>query len=57
MKFIVRKYYSGFCSYEVDAIDEESAYEKTKSSPINENEILSSLEAWKDCDEVTPCND
>jgi hypothetical protein len=57
MKFIVRKYYSGFCSYEVDAADEESAYEKTKSSPVNENEILSSLEAWKDCDEVTPCND
>ena len=57
MKFIVIKYYSGFCSYQVDETDEESAYEKTKSSPINENEILSSLEAWKDCDEVVPYND
>jgi hypothetical protein len=57
MKFIVTKYFSGFCSYRVDATDEESAYEKTRSLPINGNEILSSLEAWKDCDEVTPCND
>lgn len=53
MKFTVRKYYSGFCSYEVEAADEESAYEKVKSLPIVENEILSSLEEWEDCHEVT----
>jgi hypothetical protein len=52
MKFIVRKYFSGFCSYEVDAANEEFAYEKAKSLPLKENEILSSLEEWQDCDEV-----
>jgi len=57
MKFIVRKYFSGFCSYEVDAEDEESAYEKTNGLPIDENEIINSLEAWNDCDEVIPTND
>ena len=52
MKFIVRKYFSGFCSYEVDAANEEFAYEKAKNLPLKENEILSSLEEWQDCDEV-----
>lgn len=54
MKFLVRKYFSCFCSYEVDAEDEESAYEKTNGLPIDENEVVNSLEAWKDCDEVIP---
>jgi len=54
MKFIVRKYFSGFCSYEVDAPDKEYAYEKTKSLPVKEDEILNSLEEWKECDEVIP---
>ena len=52
MKFIVRRYFSGFCTYEVDAVDEISAHEKAKTLPIDENAILNSLEAWKDCDEV-----
>lgn len=57
MKFIVRKYFSGFCSYEVDTTNEESAYEKAKELPIDEYEILSSLEEWEDCDEVIPEDD
>lgn len=57
MKFIVRKYFSGFCSYEIDAEDKKSAYEKTNGLPIDENEIINSLEAWKNCDEVIPTND
>ena len=52
MKFIVRKYCSGFCTYEVDAEDEISAYEKSKSLPIDDNQILNSLEEWEDCNEV-----
>ena len=52
MKFIVRKYFSGFCTYEVDAEDEISAYEKSKSLPIDDNQILNSLEEWEDCNEV-----
>jgi len=57
MKFIVRKYFTSFCSYEIDAADEESAYDKTKGLPIDSIEILNSLEAWKDCDEVIPIHD
>jgi len=52
LKFIVRKYFSGFCTYEVDAEDEISAYEKSKSLPIDDNQILNSLEEWEDCNEV-----
>lgn len=57
MKFIVRRYFSGFCSYEIDADDEISAYEKAKALPIDEDEILRTLEDWKECDEVIPEND
>lgn len=52
MKFLVRRYFSGFCCYEIDADDEISAYEKAKYLSINEAEILSNLEGWEDCDEV-----
>lgn len=52
MKFIVRRYFSGYCSYEIDAEDENMAYEKAKSLPIDENEILDTLEDWEECDEV-----
>jgi hypothetical protein len=54
MKFIVKKYFSGFCSYGVDAPDKEAAYEKAKSLPLKEDEILNSLEEWKECGEVIP---
>ncbi len=40
MKFNVRKYYSGYCSYEVEAKNENQAYVATKKLPINYEEIL-----------------
>ena len=52
MKFIVRRYFSGFCSYEINADSETSAYEKAKALPINKNEILGNLEDWENCNEV-----
>lgn len=52
MKFFVRRYFSGFCTYEINADDEDLAYEKAKNLPIDEAEILSNLEGWEDCDEV-----
>lgn len=57
MKFSVRRFFSGFCSYEIDADDEISAYEKAKALLIDEDEILSTLKDWKECDEVIPEND
>jgi len=52
MKFLVRRYFSSFCTYEINTDDEHSAYEKAKYLPIDEAEILSNLEGWEDCDEV-----
>lgn len=52
MKFLVRKYFSGFCSYEIDADDGNMAYEKAINLPIDEGEILSTLENWEECNEV-----
>lgn len=53
MKFLIRRYFSGFCTYEIDADDEHLAYEKVKYLPIDETELLSNLEGWEDCDEVS----
>lgn len=52
MKFIVRRYFSGYCTNEIEAPDKETAYEKATNLPVKQDEILSTLEEWKDCDEV-----
>lgn len=54
MKFMVRRYFSGYCTYEINASDEGAAYEKVRSMPIHEGEVLATLEDWEDCDEVEP---
>lgn len=52
MKFIVRRYFSGYCSYEIEAVHEDEAYEKSLHLPINESEVISTLEAWEECNQV-----
>ncbi|MBE0426230.1 MAG: hypothetical protein IBX72_06250 [Nitrospirae bacterium] len=52
MKFIVRRYFSGYCSCEIEAENEDEAYEKAVNLPIDQGEILSTLEEWTDSDEV-----
>ena len=52
MKFLVRRYYSGYCTYEVEAESEDEAYNTAIDLPIDEGEILSTLEDWSDADEV-----
>ncbi len=52
MKFIVRRYYSGFCTHKVDAENSEEAYEIAKKLPFEENELLSTMEEWEECDQV-----
>ena len=52
MKFIVRKYCSGYCTYEIEAENEGEAYSLAKDIPINEIELLSTLVDWEECDEV-----
>ncbi len=52
MRFEIKKYYSGFCNYIIEANNEEQAYEMVKEMPINYNEILETLEDWEECDEI-----
>ncbi len=52
MKFIVRRYYSGYCSYEIEAENEDEVHEKSLHSPVNESEALSTMEAWEEYDQV-----
>ena len=52
MKFTVRRYYSGFCTDTIEAENEDDAIEKARELPIDEGEILSTLEDWKDADDV-----
>ena len=51
-KYEVKIYYSGFCTYEIDAENEEQAITKARNLEINRNEILSNLESWKEADEA-----
>ena len=52
MKFTIRRHYSGFCTDTIEVEDEDEAIEKARELPIDENEILSTLEDWKDADQV-----
>ncbi len=52
MKFVVRKYYSGYCCYEIQADNEEQAYEMVGEMPVNYNQILETLEDWEECNEI-----
>lgn len=49
-KFKINIYYSGFCTYEVLAENESEAILKARSLPINQKEILSTIENWEEAD-------
>jgi predicted nucleic acid-binding Zn ribbon protein len=52
MKFLVRRYYSGLSTFNVEAVSEIQAYRASETIPINYHEILETLEPWEECDEV-----
>jgi len=54
MKYLVRKYYSGFCTYEIEAKDEDHAFKITTELSPNYEEIIESLEDWEECNEIEP---
>ena len=54
MKYEIRRYYSTFFTYEVEAASEEEAYNKTKEIEINVTELQNNLKDWKEADEVIP---
>lgn len=49
-KFEVKIYYSGFCTYEVEAPNACEAILKAREFAVNKNELLSNLENWKEAD-------
>lgn len=49
-RFEVQIYYSGFCTYEVEAKNKEQAIQKARQIEIKKNELLSNLENWKEAD-------
>ncbi len=51
-KFEVKIYYSSFCTYTIEAKDEEDAILKARNMPVKNNEILCNLENWKEADTV-----
>ena len=52
MKFTVHRYFSGFCTYSVEAENEEEAVLKAKQLPVNHNEVMGTLMDWEEADEA-----
>jgi len=49
-KFKVEIYYSGFCSYEIEAANESEAVLKAREIELKEEDLLSNLENWEEAD-------
>jgi len=49
-KFETQIYYSGYCTYEIEAKNEEEAICKARNLEITKSEILSNLENWHEAD-------
>ena len=52
VKFEIIKYYSTYCTYQVEAKNQEEAYHLADRLSINRNEILDNLENWNEADEI-----
>ena len=51
-KFEVTIYYSGFCTYQIEAKNDAEAIIKARNRQIDSIELLSNLENWKEADRV-----
>lgn len=56
-KFEVNIYYTGFCSYTIEAQSKIEAILKARKLPINQNEIIINLQNWEEADSVTEIDD
>ena len=52
MKYEIKRYYSSYVSFEIEAVSEEEAYNKTKELKIDLTELQNNLENWKEADEI-----
>lgn len=48
--FEVKIFYSGFCTYGIEAENEVEAIINARTLPIDSNELLSNLENWEEAD-------
>ena len=48
--FEVKIFYSGFCTYEIEAENDSDAIIEARKLPMNNDELLSNLENWKEAD-------
>ena len=55
--FTVRRYFSTFCELQIEAKDKDEAYQKSKDMFLPEDQIMSNLEDWTDCDETEENNE
>ncbi|MDI9364816.1 MAG: hypothetical protein QM541_07685 [Flavobacterium sp.] len=53
----VKIFYSGFCTYNISAQNEDEAILSARKIERNEKEILSNLENWNEADEATLIED
>lgn len=52
MKYEIKRYYSSFITFEVEANSEEEAYNKTEELELNIIELQNNLENWNEADEI-----
>ena len=53
MKYEVKRYYSSFVTFEIEANSEEEAQNKTKELESNFIELRNNIEDWDEADENT----
>ena len=51
-RYEVQVYYSSFCNHVVDAENKIEALQKARERKVNENGVMSNLEAWPEVDLV-----
>lgn len=52
MRYLVTRYFSGFCTNQVEANDADEAMDIARQLPPDYDEICQTLENWEDCDGV-----
>ena len=50
-KFIVKIYFTTYCSFEIEANNEEEAILKARRIKVNNDELIMNLENWEEADE------
>jgi hypothetical protein len=52
MNYIVRKYYTGYCTYKIEVNNEDKALQIAELLLIDHEELLDTLDPWEYCDEI-----